>query len=123
MSKKGEVHFIAQIAKSVSCWFVLPYIWNNDSLNDLNDFIEQASRSLCSELKDNDYEGLLCVMGCLIKVRERQEETIQGMFQSICEQIDLLKTYGVDFPEEAYDPVVLNVHSSIYFKLIIYNWL
>lgn len=77
------------------------------SLNDLNDFIEQASRSLCSELKDNDYEGLLCVMGCLIKVRERQEETIHDMFQPICEQIDLLKTYGVDFPEEAFDLVLL----------------
>ncbi|XP_077301132.1 dynein beta chain, ciliary-like [Arctopsyche grandis] len=88
---------------------IVDYVENR--LNDLDEFIEQASKSLCSDLKDNDYEGLLCVMGCLIKVRERQVNSTQAMFEPISEQIELLKTYGVEFLEESYDQDGKKKHS------------
>lgn len=72
----------------------------------MEDFIEQSVNCLSIELTENDYEGLLGVMACLIKVRERQATSIDKMFEPLRETIEVLKAYGVDFPEENCDQVI-----------------
>lgn len=50
-------------------------------------------------LTEDDYDGLLNVMGYLFKVKERQLET-DTMFEPLKEIMELLKDYGVEFTEE-----------------------
>lgn len=50
-------------------------------------------------MTEDDYDGLLKVMGYLFKVKERQVET-DGMFEPLKQIMDLLKDYNVEFPEE-----------------------
>lgn len=72
-----------------------------DSLNDLEQFIEEAIAAMQVTLDENDYDGLLKVMGYLFKVKERQMTT-DYMFEPLKQVMDLLKEYGVEFPEEIY---------------------
>lgn len=72
-----------------------------DSLNELETFIGEAISAMQVTLEDDDYEGLLNVMGYLFKVKERQLAT-DYMFEPLKQIMDLLKEYGVDFPEEVY---------------------
>lgn len=52
-------------------------------------------------LKEGDYDGLVEVMGYLMKVKERQAAT-DGMFEPLKQTIELLRTYGEELPEEAH---------------------
>lgn len=52
-------------------------------------------------LKEGDYDGLVEVMGHLMKVKERQVAT-DSMFEPLKQTIELLKTYGEEMPEETY---------------------
>ncbi|XP_073974323.1 dynein beta chain, ciliary-like isoform X3 [Rhodnius prolixus] len=70
-------------------------------LKELNNFIEEAETGLQVQLNRGDYDGLVSVMGYLLKVKERQYET-DLMFQPIRETMDLIKSYGLDFEEETY---------------------
>ncbi|KAJ8974478.1 hypothetical protein NQ317_016132 [Molorchus minor] len=70
-----------------------------NSLEELDDFIAEAIAAMQVPLEEGDYEGLLKVMGYLFKVKERQLET-DVMFEPLQEIINLLKEYGVEFPEE-----------------------
>ncbi|KAB0805217.1 hypothetical protein PPYR_02187 [Photinus pyralis] len=71
------------------------------SLSELDSFVAEAIAALQVELSEDDYEGLLSVMGYLVKIRDRQTAT-DGMFQPIKEIMELLKEYGVEFSEEIY---------------------
>ncbi|KAJ8713922.1 hypothetical protein PYW08_007542 [Mythimna loreyi] len=73
------------------------------SLDDLEAFIAYASKALAVELADDDYEGLLKVMGVLNEVRAKMDADTDHMFEPLRDIIDVLKEYGVDFPEETYE--------------------
>lgn len=76
------------------------------SLNDLEQFIAYATKELQVELGEEDYEGLLRVMGVLNEVRAKVDAQTETMFEPLREIIDVLKDYGVDFPEETYEQVL-----------------
>ncbi|KAL0819776.1 hypothetical protein ABMA28_007817 [Loxostege sticticalis] len=73
------------------------------SLNDLEEFIIYATKELSVELDEDDYEGLLQVMRVLNEVKAKQDAGTDNMFEPLRDIIDVLKEYGVDFPEETYE--------------------
>jgi hypothetical protein len=97
-------------------WFILqwlcsaPWLWVTlccfvciceNSLQELENFITEADKGLLTPVQEGDYEGLICVMGFLYHVRERQVTTNE-MFEPIKEIINMLKIYDVEFSEETY---------------------
>lgn len=72
-----------------------------NSLDELENFIKEAIAAMQTPLTEDDYDGLLKVMGYLFKVKERQLET-DTMFEPLKEIMELLKEYGVEFGEETY---------------------
>uniref|UniRef100_A0A8C2VBK0 Dynein axonemal heavy chain 17 n=1 Tax=Chinchilla lanigera TaxID=34839 RepID=A0A8C2VBK0_CHILA len=70
-----------------------------NSLTDLEAFMKVTRAGLTKPLKEGDYDGLVAVMGYLMKVKERQVAT-DGLFEPLKQTIELLKTYGEDLPEE-----------------------
>lgn len=82
-------------------------------LKELNNFIEEAETGLQVQLNRGDYDGLVSVMGYLLKVKERQYET-DLMFQPIRETMDLIKSYGLDFEEETYTLLSVSVNAFFY---------
>ncbi|XP_055096955.1 dynein axonemal heavy chain 17 [Symphalangus syndactylus] len=72
-----------------------------NSLADLEAFMKVARMGLTKPLKEGDYDGLVEVMGHLMKVKERQAAT-DNMFEPLKQTIELLKTYGEEMPEEAH---------------------
>ncbi|KAM6297472.1 dynein axonemal heavy chain 17 [Aegotheles albertisi] len=69
------------------------------SLQELKDFIKEANAGLSKPLEEGDYDGLVEVMGYLLRVKERQAAT-DTMFEPLKETIALLSTYGEEMPEE-----------------------
>ncbi|NWQ91943.1 DYH17 protein, partial [Burhinus bistriatus] len=69
------------------------------SLQELEDFIREANAGLSKHLEEGDYDGLVEVMGHLMRVKERQAET-NSMFGPLKETVALLSTYGEEMPEE-----------------------
>lgn len=82
-------------------------MFHNSSLNDLEKFIAYASKELSVELEEDDYEGLLKVMGVLNEVKAKQDAGTDHMFEPLRDIIYVLKEYGVEFPEETYEQVLL----------------
>ncbi|GAB5581369.1 dynein axonemal heavy chain 17 isoform X1 [Prionailurus iriomotensis] len=72
-----------------------------NSLADLEAFMKVARMGLTKPLKEGDYDGLVEVMGHLMKVKERQVAT-DNMFEPLKQTIELLKTYGEEMPEETH---------------------
>ncbi|XP_069339031.1 dynein axonemal heavy chain 17 [Eulemur rufifrons] len=70
-----------------------------NSLADLEAFMKVARTGLTKPLKEGDYDGLVEVMGHLMKVKERQVAT-DSMFEPLKQTIELLKSYGEEMPEE-----------------------
>ncbi|XP_039332256.2 dynein axonemal heavy chain 17 [Saimiri boliviensis] len=70
-----------------------------NSLADLEAFMKGARMGLMKPLREGDYDGLVEVMGHLMKVKERQAAT-DNMFEPLKQTIELLKTYGEEMPEE-----------------------
>ncbi|XP_022817840.1 dynein beta chain, ciliary-like [Spodoptera litura] len=73
------------------------------SLDDLEEFIAYATKALSVELAEDDYDGLLKVMGVLNEVRAKMDADTDHMFEPLRDIIDVLKEYGVEFPEETYE--------------------
>ncbi|XP_054702261.1 dynein axonemal heavy chain 17 [Grus americana] len=69
------------------------------SLQELSDFIQEANAGLNKPLEEGDYDGLVEVMGHLMRVKERQATT-DHMFEPLKETVALLSTYGEEMPEE-----------------------
>ncbi|NXU59271.1 DYH17 protein, partial [Turnix velox] len=70
-----------------------------NSLQELENFIQEATTGLNKPLEEGDYDGLVEVMGHLMRVKERQVDT-DGMFEPLKETVALLSTYGDEMPEE-----------------------
>lgn len=60
-----------------------------------------ARMGLTKPVKEGDYDGLVEVMGHLMKVKERQTAT-DNMFEPLKQTIELLKSYGEEMPEETH---------------------
>ncbi|OWR50188.1 Dynein beta chain ciliary [Danaus plexippus plexippus] len=73
------------------------------SLDDLEQFIAYASKELAVQLEEDDYEGLLKVMGVLNEVKAKMDAGTDQMFEPLRDIMYVLKEYGVDFPEETYE--------------------
>ncbi|XFF88688.1 hypothetical protein AB1E18_014907 [Capra hircus] len=71
------------------------------SLADLEAFMKVARMGLTKPVKEGDYEGLVEVMGHLMRVKERQTAT-DNMFEPLKQTIELLKSYGEEMPEETH---------------------
>ena len=71
------------------------------SLADLEAFMKVARMGLTKPVKEGDYDGLVEVMGHLMKVKERQTAT-DNMFEPLKQTIELLKSYGEEMPEETH---------------------
>ncbi|XP_071672368.1 dynein axonemal heavy chain 17 isoform X2 [Patagioenas fasciata] len=69
------------------------------SLQELEDFIRETNVGLSKPLQEGDYDGLVEVMGHLMRVKDRQAVT-DNMFGPLKETIALLSTYGDEMPEE-----------------------
>ncbi|NXF34737.1 DYH17 protein, partial [Nyctibius bracteatus] len=69
------------------------------SLQELEDFIQEANAGLSKPLEQGDYEGLVEVMGHLLRVKGRQAAT-DSMFEPLKEVVALLSSYGEEMPEE-----------------------
>ncbi|XP_074778161.1 dynein axonemal heavy chain 17 [Athene noctua] len=69
------------------------------SLQELEGFIQNTNTGLNKPLEEGDYEGLVEVMGVLMRVKERQATT-DSMFEPLTETVALLSTYGEEMPEE-----------------------
>ncbi|ELW68256.1 Dynein heavy chain 17, axonemal [Tupaia chinensis] len=72
-----------------------------NSLADLEAFMKVARSGLTKPLKEGDYDGLVEVMGHLMRVKERQVAT-DNMFEPLKQTIQLLKSYGEEVPEEVH---------------------
>ncbi|XP_061233427.1 dynein axonemal heavy chain 17 isoform X1 [Neopsephotus bourkii] len=72
-----------------------------NSLMDLEEFINDTNTGLSKPLEEGDYDGLVAVMGHLMRVKERQATT-DTMFQPLREAIALLSMYGVEMPERVH---------------------
>ena len=62
------------------------------SLKDLEEFIKVAKSGLSVEIGEDDYDGLVGVMGHLLAVKDRQATT-DDMFEPLKETIELLHSY------------------------------
>ncbi|XP_058258889.1 dynein axonemal heavy chain 11 isoform X1 [Hemibagrus wyckioides] len=84
-------------------WMFKEHLLNhvNDSVQDLSRFIENAEHGLGQSVKDGDYAGLVDIMGHLMAIRDRQQNTEQ-QFRPLKSTSDLLKTYSQQLPEHIY---------------------
>jgi hypothetical protein len=62
-------------------------------------FIAEVEKELVKPLIEGDYDGLVKMMGILIRVKERQQATDE-MFEPLRQTIELLKLYNQEMPEE-----------------------
>ncbi|MGH0123010.1 UNVERIFIED_CONTAM: hypothetical protein FKN15_017133 [Acipenser sinensis] len=79
-----------------------------NSLSDLEEFIKVGERGLGNKVAEGDYSGLVEVMGHLMAVKERQNNTDE-MFEPLKQTIELLKTYEQELPEEVYQQLEENL--------------
>nr|XP_048307819.1 dynein axonemal heavy chain 17 [Myodes glareolus] len=97
--------FKQALLNTIKRWSLLfkRYLSNHviSSLAELEGFMTVTRSGLKKPLKEGDYDGLVEVMGHLMKVKERQVAT-DSMFEPLKQTIELLKTYGEEMPEETY---------------------
>ncbi|KAM7334656.1 hypothetical protein ACRRTK_007976 [Alexandromys fortis] len=97
--------FKQALLNTIKRWSLLfkRYLSNHviNSLAELEGFMTVTRSGLKKPLKEGDYDGLVEVMGHLMKVKERQVAT-DSMFEPLKQTIELLKTYGEEMPEETY---------------------
>lgn len=71
------------------------------SLQELEAFIKETTAGLSKPVQEGDYDGLVEVMGHLLRVKDRQAAT-DGMFGPLKETIALLSMFGEEMPEEVH---------------------
>ncbi|KAK2885147.1 hypothetical protein Q8A73_021621 [Channa argus] len=72
-----------------------------NSLSDLEKFVSMAETGLSQQVEEGDYDGLVGVMGHLLAVKERQNNTDE-MFEPLQQTIALLKVYEQELPDMVY---------------------
>ena len=79
---------------------LIDYVTN--SLRDLDKFINSTDKALSKPIEEGDYETLVEIMGNLMAVKDRQEETDE-LFEPLKQMIDLLKQYNQTLDEDILD--------------------
>lgn len=74
-------------------------------MDDLEEFITYATNELKVELGEDDYEGLLKVMGVLNEIKSKMDAGTDQMFEPLRDIMYVLREYGVEFPDETYEQV------------------
>ncbi|KAI5108711.1 dynein beta chain, ciliary, partial [Silurus meridionalis] len=84
-------------------WMFKEHLLNHvsDSVQDLSHFIEDAECGLGKSVQDGDYAGLVEIMGHLMAIRDRQQNT-EHQFKPLRSTSDLLKTYSQQLPDHVY---------------------
>eukprot|EP00731_Ephydatia_muelleri_P033713 Em0036g17a len=75
------------------------------TLNDLVSYVKVTIAGLSVTVPEGEYKALVEVMGHLLAVKERQEET-DTMFEPLKQTIELLKSYGQPLPEDTNQPMI-----------------
>ncbi|KAF5892934.1 dynein heavy chain 11, axonemal-like, partial [Clarias magur] len=98
-------------------WMFKEHLLNhvNDSVLELSSFIENTECGLGKSVKDGDYTDLVDIMGHLMAIRDRQQNTEQ-QFKPLKSTSDLLKTYSQQLPEHIY------TLSLLYFQELPEKW-
>ena len=94
------IHEHTQQLSDISCG-ILSSFPHAHSLNDLQEFIKVASGGLTTEVEEDDYDGLVGVMGHLLAVKDRQAST-DTMFEPLKETLELLQSYDQVLPDEVH---------------------
>lgn len=71
------------------------------SLRDLDGFIKEVKDGLTKTVEEGDYQGLVGVMGHLMRMKDRQAAT-DTMFSPLKETIQFLKDFGEELPDEVH---------------------
>uniref|UniRef100_A0A674EYE2 Dynein axonemal heavy chain 17 n=1 Tax=Salmo trutta TaxID=8032 RepID=A0A674EYE2_SALTR len=72
-----------------------------NSLRDLDGFIKEVKDGLTKTVEEGDYQGLVGVMGHLMRMKDRQAAT-DTMFSPLKETIQFLKDFGEELPDEVH---------------------
>ncbi|XP_039947795.1 dynein beta chain, ciliary [Bactrocera tryoni] len=99
LNKKGFKNAVLnQVSKWISLFKqdLIDRVMN--SLQELEDFVEEANEALKIELNKDDFEGLLKILSVLNTINEKQY-TYDYMFDPLREVVDLLKQYNYDFKD------------------------
>jgi dynein heavy chain len=83
-----------------------------NSLKELDEFIRDKDKELAKEVKEDDYNHLISMMGHLGAVREKTAQ-YDTMFDPIKKKIELLKAYGQECPDDVYDKLQVRYLSVI----------
>ena len=86
------------------------------SLNDLEEFIKVAKSGLSVEVSEDDYNGLVGVMGHLMAVKDRQATT-DNMFEPLKETIELLQSYDQVMSDAVHQQL------EVLRKIVVVSWL
>ncbi|KAJ3391292.1 hypothetical protein HDU84_006208 [Entophlyctis sp. JEL0112] len=69
------------------------------TLNNLNAFVVATKKGLLAPIAEGDYSALIASMGLLHAVKHRMAY-IDGMFEPLRKTINVLRTFGVEMPDE-----------------------
>ncbi|CAF3056070.1 unnamed protein product [Rotaria socialis] len=72
-----------------------------NSLNELQEFIENTNKQLKRPVKEGDYNLLVEIMAHLAAIKQREQVT-DALFAPLKDTIELLKSYNQDLPEEVH---------------------
>ena len=85
-------------------------------MTDLEEFIKLAKSGLSVEVSEDDYDGLVGVMGHLLAVKDRQANT-DNMFEPLKETIELLQSYDQVMSDQVHQQLeVINKSRMIYYR-------
>lgn len=70
-----------------------------------------AEAGLGLQVEEGDYSGLVCVMGHLLAVKERQNNT-DAMFEPLKQTITLLKVYEQELPDVVYKQLEVRTNAQ-----------
>ncbi|KAL2078484.1 hypothetical protein ACEWY4_026169 [Coilia grayii] len=95
-------HVLLNITKRWSLMFKQYLIDRvTNSVKELDLFIKERKCGLSKTVEEGDYDGLVEVMGHLMRVKDRQAAT-DTMFDPLKETIEFLKEYGEELPDEVH---------------------
>ena len=75
-------------------------------------FIADMTKALQKPLIKGDYDGLVQIIGALCKIKDKALEA-DNMFEPLAQTIELLKEYGIEFPEELHELLSVGVPKLI----------
>uniref|UniRef100_W5MKY4 Dynein, axonemal, heavy polypeptide 9 like n=1 Tax=Lepisosteus oculatus TaxID=7918 RepID=W5MKY4_LEPOC len=84
-------------------WMFKEHLLNhvNNSVQELDMFVQETEKGLAKRVTEGDYAGLVDIMGHLMAIRDRQISTDKH-FKPLKATADLLRSYGQQLPDHVY---------------------